>query len=253
VRSIRSTLARVPRAGWLVFGGLALLGAGAFAYEEENSSDDDDDDPAGGGSADPSQGAASMTPSLPGGTSGGSTPAVRTQVSIADMHHAMSNAWTESVGVEPTDISVLTLMAQWALETGNGASMYNYNIGNFKSAGNNGSPAGSYFPLPTTENIGGVTQHVTANFASYDSLDAGVKAYLQAMHGHFGSAWPDVLTGDLDAFAQHLYDKHYYTGIPPHPVETYAAGLKARRNVIATTLGIDLGASPDQADTDDVS
>jgi hypothetical protein len=243
-RTLFSTLARVPRAGWLIFGGLALLGAGAFAYEEENSDDDDDDDNT------PST-AASMTPSLPGGTSGGSVPAVRTQVSIADMHSAMSNAWTEAVGVEPTDMSVLTLMAQWALETGNGASMYNFNVGNFKSAGSNGSPAGSYFPLPTTENIGGVTQHVTANFASYDSLAAGVKAYLQAMHGHFGSAWPDVLTGDLDAFAQHLYDKHYYTGIPPNPVETYAAGLKARRNVIATTLSIDLGASPDQADTDD--
>ena len=248
MRSIRSTLARVPRAGWLVFGGLALLGAGAFAYEENSDDDEDDSDDDA-----PLASAAAMTPSLPGGTSGGSTPAVRTQVSIADMHHAMSSAWTESVGVEPTDMSVLTLMAQWALETGNGASMYNYNVGNFKSAGNNGSPAGAYFPLPTTENIGGVTQHVTANFASFDSLDAGVKAYLKAMHGHFGSAWPDVLTGDLDAFAQHLYDQHYYTGIPPNPVDTYAAGLKARRNVIATTLGIDLGASPDQADTDDVS
>jgi hypothetical protein len=255
-RSIRSTLARVPRAGWLVFGGLALLGAGVFTYEEVEGDDSDDDDtPDAPATSDASGGSvAAMTPSLPGGTGGtGVNPATRTVVSISDMHNALSNAWSSVVGSEPTDMAVLTLLAQWGLETGNGASMYNYNIGNFKSAGQNGSPPGAYFPLPTTENVGGVTQHMTANFASYDSLDHGVQAYLSAMHGRFGQAWPDVLSGDCDAFAQHLYDQHYYTGIPPNPVATYAAGLKARRALMAGTLGIDLGASPDQSDTDDVS
>jgi hypothetical protein len=243
-RSFLHALSRVPRAGWVVFGGLALLGVGALTYEAvENDPDDDDDNDASGGSV-----------SAPGGTGGaGANPATRTVVSIADMHNALSNAWESVTGSEPTDMAVLTLMAQWALETGNGASMYNYNIGNFKSAGQNGYPPGAYFPLPTTENVGGTTEHVTANFASYDSLDHGVQAYLSAMHGRFGAAWPDVLSGDCDAFAQHLYDQHYYTGIPPNPVATYAAGLKTRRALIAGSLGIDLGASPDQGDSDDVS
>jgi hypothetical protein len=178
----------------------------------------------------------------------GEVPATRTVVSIADMHKALSEAWWRSTATNHTDLAVCTLMAQWALETGNGASMYNFNIGNFKSAGQNGSPPGAFFPLATTENINGVTQHMTANFASYDSLDAGVSAYLTAMHGRFASSWPDILSGDCDAVAQHLYDQHYYTGIPPNPVETYAAGLKARRALIASTLGIDLAASPDSDD-----
>jgi hypothetical protein len=236
----------------VVFGGLALLGVGALTYEAVENDPDDDDDPAGGGSADPSQSSVAVTPSLPGGTGGaGANPATRTVVSIADMHNALSNAWESVTGSEPTDMAVLTLMAQWALETGNGASMFNYNIGNFKSTSTNGSPAGAYFPLSTTENLGGVTTPMVANFASYDSLGAGVKAYLSAMHGRFGAAWPDVLSGDCDAFAQHLYDQHYYTGIPPNPVATYAAGLKTRRTLIAVSLGIDLGASPDQGDSDD--
>jgi hypothetical protein len=245
---------KIPRAAWWAFGGLALLGAGIFAYEEESGGDDDDDnDDSDSTPSAPSPGLVPRT--APGSivTATGQNEATRTVVSIADMHSALTDAWSSVIGQSPTDMAVLTLMAQWALETGNGASMYNYNIGNFKHTTTNGSPPGAYFPLPTTENIGGVTQHITANFASFDSLDAGVRAYLSAMHGRFGNAWPDVLTGDLDAFALHLHDQGYYTGIPPNPVETYAAGLKARRALIASTLGIDLSASPDQSDPDDVS
>jgi hypothetical protein len=252
VAGFRSLYAKHSRAGWIAFGALALLGAGLFAYEEEEGGDDDDDnddtptpDPGGGGVT---------APALPGETS-----ATRTPVSISDMHNALSNAWDGVVGSEPTDMAVLTLMAQWHLETAGGASMYNFNVGNFKHTASNGSPAGSYMPLPTTENVNGVSTPMTLNFAAYDTLDAGVTAYLSAMHGRFGQAWPDVLTGDLDAFAQHLHDQGYYTGFPPTPqdprtpVEKYAAGLKSRRAMIASTLGITLPASPDQSDTDDVS
>jgi hypothetical protein len=150
-RSLLHALSKIPRAGWVVFGGLALLGA-AFAYEEENSSDDDDDD-------DTPSTAASVTPSDPGGGAmlPGETVATRTPTSISDMHHALSNAWEGVIGVSPTDMAVLTLMAQWHLETNGGASMYNFNVGNFKHTSGNGSPTGSYMPLPTTENVNGVS------------------------------------------------------------------------------------------------
>jgi hypothetical protein len=232
-----------------------LLGSGAFAVREVADDEDDDDDP-------PTPGAAVTAPAAGGGAGGGAgeTVTTRTPVSIPDMHNALSNAWSGVLGIEPTDMAVLTLMAQWHLETGGGTQMYNFNVGNFKHTATNGSPPGSYMPLPTTENVNGVNTPMTLPFAAYDTLQAGVDAYLSAMHGRWSNAWPDVLTGDLDAFAQHLHDQGYYTGYSPKPpathptpVETYAAGLKSRRAMIASTLGIDLGASPDQADTDDVS
>jgi hypothetical protein len=166
-----------------------------------------------------------------------------TPVSISDMYNAMKAAWQGVIGETPTDTALLSVMAQWALETGNGASMYNYNVGNFKSAGGNGSPPGAYFTIPTHETINGVYQVVQANFASYDSLQAGVGAYLSALHSRFSGSWPDIEDGDMQAFAQDLYDQGYYTGQPPDPVGTYAAGLVARRALVASSLGLSVPSS----------
>jgi hypothetical protein len=189
-------------------------------------------------------------------------PKEKTEIAIPDMYAALKSAWPSVIGEDPTDTAVLALMAQWALETANGEACFNYNIGNFKAYPQD-NPSQAWFAMTTTENVGGVTTTVPgAKFQAFASLDDGVRSYLSAMHGRFGAAWQYVESGDLQAFAKALHDQGYYTGIPPNPVDTYAAGLAARRAVVVNALGLGSAvasaagggsADPDLSDTADNS
>jgi len=140
------------------------------------------------------------------------------------MYAALAAAWPSVIGGTPSRESLLVLLAQWSLETGNGASMVGWNVGNFKASAS--SPLWTSFL--TTEYQGGSPVQMMQNFAAYPNLQAGVSAYLGAMQGHFGGAWQYVLDGDVDGFAQALSDEGYYTA----PEATYQAGLEARYNAL---------------------
>jgi hypothetical protein len=159
-----------------------------------------------------------------GGMGANQVPPTPTPVSAAQMYAALSAAWPSVIGGQPSRESLLVLLAQWSLETGGGASMIQWNVGNFKAS----SAAPLYTTYLTTEYVNGQPVKMTANFAAWPSLQAGVTAYLSAMQGQFGSAWQYVLSGDVDGFAQALSDAGYYTA----PEATYAAGLEARYNAL---------------------
>jgi flagellum-specific peptidoglycan hydrolase FlgJ len=150
-------------------------------------------------------------------------PPTRTPVTPEQMYQALQSAWPSVIGGTPSRQSLLVLLSQWSLETGNGASMVQFNVGNFK-APHKGSDGGVFCQFMTTEVENGVTVHVSQPFAAYPDLVSGVTAYLSAMHGRFGGAWAYVLSGNLDGFAQALKDQGYYTASE----SSYAAGLEAR-------------------------
>jgi len=63
---------------------------------------------------------------------------VRTRLDGNQASDALRAAWTNVTGEPPSEKTVAILTAQWAHETGNGASMYNYNFGGIKGMGPSG-------------------------------------------------------------------------------------------------------------------
>jgi hypothetical protein len=149
----------------------------------------------------------------------GQVPDTATPVTPAQLYAALQAAWPSIVGGTPSREALLTLLSQWAFETGGGGKTIQYNIGNFKAT----SSTVSWTSYMTTEGSGPNTVHVMQNFVAYPDLATGVAAYLSAMYGHFGSAWQYVVDGDPSGFAQALKDAGYYTGSE----SDYAAGLES--------------------------
>lgn len=136
-----------------------------------------------------------------------------TPVSPGELAVALSLAWRAVVGTEPTRPALLTLMSQWALETGWGKSMHRYNLGNIKSVPGDGR---SWTFFACDEVIGGrVVQFVPkqsgCRFRAYDSLEEGAEDYLRLLMRRYASAWPAVEAGDPAQFAHRLKLKNYYT------------------------------------------
>ena len=154
-------------------------------------------------------------------------PSTKTPVSPADMWSALGNAWTSQFGTPPTSDQLMVLLAQWGLETGNGASMIQYNVGNFKHVDGDGL---DWTTFETTEvDSNGVTETLDQNFKAWPDLASGVAYYLGAMappSGRFAAAWPAVLAGDTNQFAFLLKQQGYYTA----DESKSAAGLNARKS-----------------------
>lgn len=179
------------------------------------------------------------TPHIPG-TPGRELPATRTPTSPQEVANALVALWPSMVGGSPSLKTIATLLSQWALETGEGKSMVQYNIGNIKAYD---TKAGDYTYFDTNENINGKTVLLKAGqpgtrFRAFASLEDGVRFYLQGMKNHWTKAWPYALSGDPEGFAQGLYDQHYYTGIGDHPVDAYAKGLRGYFDKYMRTINL---------------
>jgi flagellum-specific peptidoglycan hydrolase FlgJ len=111
------------------------------------------------------------------------------------------------------------LWAQWALETGRGASMHGYNFGNVKGR----SPAGHSAELETSEGYGAHAERVTARFRTYASADEGARDYLEVLAERFPRSFEAVARGDLGAFASELRREGYFTAEPG----AYARGVES--------------------------
>ena len=175
---------------------------------------------------------------------------VKTVVEPVDMFDSLVREYVAQTGVVPTRAQILLLLAQWALETGNGKSENNYNPGGIKHVSGDGQDWTSY---TTTEVINGSTQTLTQTFAAYPTLDAGTKAYLSLLQAHYPNAWAAVVSGSADttAFAQGLKDGGYYTapvqntvGADGSPIPGYAPGLASRLTQMASAVPISESLTP---------
>ena len=168
-------------------------------------------------------------------------PTVRTVIAPADLYQALKKAWETLLDPQTaTRDRLLVLMAQWALETGNGAAANNFNLAGIKHLPGDGH---NYAAYRTREFLGGAWEVLVCNFRAYDSLDAAALDYLQLLRGRFAAAWPAVEAGDVGQFARRLKLGHYYTA----PEAEYAAGLAARRAWLDARVPQDAGPADDVA------
>lgn len=155
-----------------------------------------------GGAMRPSTGASSMgrddlpTRRLENGTE---VPAQRTPLDLDEVRSTI-----ESKGV-PSEAAEL-MMRQVAKETANGKKSYGYNIGGIKAVGEQ-----TYQLLRTHERVDGELKRVREPFASYDSLDAGVDAYLGLLKRRYPRAFQAALSGDASTFVSELKAGGYFT------------------------------------------
>jgi hypothetical protein len=157
----------------------------------------------------------------------------QTVVSPIEMFGSLVRVWTGRFG-PPSRSQILMLLAQWALETGNGQSEYNYNPGGIKHVSGDGYDWTTY---GTTEVVNGSTQSQQAAFAAYPDLDSGTDAYLSLLQHHYPQAWQVVVDGSSDtaAFATGLKAGGYFTAPVQNETDAngnlvpgYAPGLAAR-------------------------
>lgn len=168
-------------------------------------------------------------------------PAVRTVASTEEVLYAIASAWLRLGIKDDMTLSALrVLVAQWALETGWGASMWCYNLGNAKHSNGDGrdwcffecgeelalasanrlqatDPARVVFRAVykrgTTDmaSVRFLGEHPYNAFRAYRTLTAGATDYLAMMHKRFAPSWPAVIAGDPARFSHAIRQQGYYT------------------------------------------
>ena len=138
----------------------------------------------------------------------GLVPVVRTQLSAGQAQEALRAAWQKVTGEAPSDKTLALITAQWAHETGNGASMYNYNFAGIKGAG----PSGLSVAQHTREGYGTSERRIVDNFRAYSSAEEGATDYVQLLKRRFPEAVQGAQQGDPNAFVRGLKSRGYFTG-----------------------------------------
>jgi hypothetical protein len=157
------------------------------------------------------------------GSMGSLVSKVKTPVTAQALAGALYNAWSGVFGTDPNPTAILILVAQSALETGLWAYCYNFNLGNVHAwSGWSGDTFSG-----TDQNASGGSY--TTPFVSFSSLQAGAAFWLGRFKAQWGAAMSEAESGDIQGFAQALYDAHYYTGISgtaAQRVAAYASGIQ---------------------------
>lgn len=144
-------------------------------------------------------------------------PLQRTVLSPAQARSALADAWTQLHGSPPKEGTLDILLAQWAHETGGGASMYNYNFGGIKGAG----PSGLTASARTREGYGASERVIRDHFRAYSSAQEGARDYLSLLSRRFPDAVTQAGAGDPAAFVDALHRGGYFTGSK----EAYTASI----------------------------
>lgn len=132
----------------------------------------------------------------------------RTALSGDEARAAIERAWTARFGTPPSRGTLGVLVAQWAHETGRGASMYNFNFGGIKGVG----PSGLSVVQRTREGSGATEQVIHDRFRAYRTAEEGASDYLALLEKRYGAALEGAKNGDPDAFVRGLRARGYFTG-----------------------------------------
>lgn len=160
-----------------------------------------------------------------------------TPVTNKELIEALWYGWLHLFGTPPKKEAIWILMSQWALETGWGKSMHNYNLGNAKSRDGDGFDY-SYFTCgeivptkygeqlqsasPQTVKIKAYRQngtciiyfypkHPGCRFRAFSNLQEGTIDHIGLVYKRFNKSWPALLTGNPDLYAIALKSQGYYT------------------------------------------
>jgi hypothetical protein len=150
----------------------------------------------------------------------GFRPATRTPAAPRDVLAAIRRAWPEG-----SRESCLVLLAQWGIETGDGASCWNHNLGNVKRVkGQAWTMLGNVWEILGGKKVVFQPPHPQTHFCAFDSLDEGAAFFVEKLRTRFAKAWPAVLSGDPATFSRTLKSLRYYTA----DEKAYTAAIVAR-------------------------
>ncbi len=134
--------------------------------------------------------------------------AVRTPLSGSQAADAIGAAWAAEQGAPAAPATVAVLTAQWAHETGRGASMLNFNFGGIKGA----SPEGATVEARTREGWGPSERTIVDRFRAYESAEQGAADYLRLLSRRYPEAVEAARQGDAAGFVRALKARGYFTG-----------------------------------------
>jgi flagellum-specific peptidoglycan hydrolase FlgJ len=126
--------------------------------------------------------------------------------------HHLTRAWEKVAGQEATLEVISVFWAQWALETGRGRWMVDYNYAGLKGV----SPDGGWAHWWTWEETPSGPQRVRAKFRNYDSAALGAEDYVSLLLRLYPKAVAAAREGNAAKFIDELVDGGFFTEIPKH-------------------------------------
>ncbi|MGC4092292.1 MAG: glucosaminidase domain-containing protein [Polyangiaceae bacterium] len=162
---------------------------------------------------------------------------VRTRLDAGQASAALRAAWQSVTGEVPSEGTVRVLTAQWAHETGNGASMFNYNFGGIKGTG----PSGLSVAQRTREGFGDTERTITDRFRAYQTAEEGATDYVRLLQKRFPEAVESARGGDPVGFVRGLKSRGYFTGDPAAYTRSVVAlsGIELPAGAIAAPPRLD--------------
>ncbi len=133
---------------------------------------------------------------------------IRTHVTTEQASSLIAGALEQVTGEKPKPETVAILTAQWAHETGHGASMFNYNFAGIKGTG----PSGLSVVQRTREGSGANERTITDSFRAYRTADEGARDYVSLLQSRFPGALEAARQGDPAATVHALKQAGYFTG-----------------------------------------
>ncbi len=171
---------------------------------------------------------------------GGDVAPVRTRLTLPQATACLGTAWYRVFGEQAPPQAIALLAGQWAHETGNGASMYNYNFGGIKGVG----PSGLSVSQRTKEGWGENERSIVDRFRAYGSAEEGAEDYVRLLAKRYGGAIEAARQGDADEFVHQLKARGYFTGNE----QVYAVSVRRLANQALDSIGepaLDLRALPE--------
>lgn len=137
------------------------------------------------------------------------------KISEGEATYALREAWFRVYGQYPTTNSLALLWAQWALETGRGKAIHNYNFGNLKRGKDDPT---DWTMFRCSEILNGREvffdpPHPQTHFRAYPTAIDGALDYIKFLSKktRYAKAWEAVKKGDPAEFSHELKVAGYYT------------------------------------------
>jgi Mannosyl-glycoprotein endo-beta-N-acetylglucosaminidase len=133
--------------------------------------------------------------------------------------HELARAWRAVFGEPAPPGAVAVLWAQWALETGRGRWMVDFNFAGVKGK----APSGGSALCWTSEGSDDAAHRERDRFRAYRNAQAGARDYIALLARRYPGALERARDGDAEGFVQALARGGYFTAEP----EAYLRALSS--------------------------
>ncbi len=122
----------------------------------------------------------------------------------------LADAWESVLHQSAPDAALALLWAQWALETGRGRWMVDFNFAGVKGT----APRGGSAVWWTSEGSDDDARRVRSRFRAYRSAEEGARDYVRMLERRYPGAIRAARRGDARGFVQALAKRGYFTSEP---------------------------------------